>query len=301
MRGRWPYRVAGSPPSLKRGSGLMDLCFGLHYGETLGALMVSRTNARRPARQRPAAGEQAPVGPMTLSPDTPEAWAALSDHKSSPTEWQQCCPSQATLRVLGKRKGWEGLMFGFSRPPILLLCCPGISCVVQEEPGVSAAKTPARKPQVSRPPTGQVYERMSCCCSLGWFPPGASAAHPQEPRHHRNCPPPEPGRLLLLKQHLHHSTMSFYGQRRADNRRSNSAQQTPNPVIEKSVDGGDDDDGRSTTKAFKKRYEIAIPTRNLRWTNLAKYLELEFKELGVQVPKDQKVRHSSGCVCLRHQ
>jgi len=98
--------------------------------------------------------------------------------------------------------------------------------------------------------------------------------------------------------------MSFYGQRRADNRRSNSAQQTPNPVIEKSVYGADDDeddDGRGITAVFKKRYEIAIPTRNLRWTNLARYLELEFRELGVQVPKSQKVRHSSGCVCLRHQ
>ena len=167
--------------------------------------------------------------------------------------------------------------------------------------GYRQPETRPKKPLVRAPPTGQVYEKMSCCCSLGWLPRGASAAHPQKSRHHRHCPPPEPRRPLLPKQHQHHPTMSFYGQRRADNRRNNSTQQTSNPVIEKSVDGGDDDDGRSTTKVFKKRYEIAIPTRNLRWTNLAKYLELEFKELGVQVPKDQKVRHSSGCVCLRHQ
>lgn len=71
----------------------------------------------------------------------------------------------------------------------------------------------------------------------------------------------------------------------------NSAQQTAHIVTERSVAGwdDDDDDGRSTTKPFKKRYEIAIPTRNLRWANLARYLELEFKELGVQIPKDQKV------------
>ncbi|KAG7285863.1 hypothetical protein NEMBOFW57_008157 [Staphylotrichum longicolle] len=70
----------------------------------------------------------------------------------------------------------------------------------------------------------------------------------------------------------------------------NSAQQTAHIVTERSVAGwdDDDDDGRSTTKPFKKRYEIAIPTRNLRWANLARYLELEFKELGVQIPKDQK-------------
>ncbi len=79
MLARWPYRVAGLPPSLKRGLGLMILHFGLHCGEMLGALVVSRTNARRPARQRPAAGANRRPG------------RALSDHKSSPTEWQQRC------------------------------------------------------------------------------------------------------------------------------------------------------------------------------------------------------------------
>jgi hypothetical protein len=67
-------------------------------------------------------------------------------------------------------------------------------------------------------------------------------------------------------------------------------QQANPPVDGKTVYGGPDDDGPG------KRYEIAISTRNLKWTNLAKYLELE---LGVQLPKDQKVRAIimvSGCV-----
>lgn len=175
-------------------------------------------------------------------------------------------------------------MFCFPRPPVLLLCCLGVSCFVQKTPwvGIGSQKLGQKKTQVRPPPTGQVYERMSCCCSLGWLARGAPTAHPQKSRHHRHCSSPEPRRPLLLKQHQHHSTMS-------GNRPNNSAQQTAHPVTERSVAGGDDDDGRSTTKAFKKRYEIAIPTRNLRWANLAKYLELEFKEYGVQVPKDQKV------------
>ncbi len=96
---------------------------------------------------------------------------------------------------------------------------------------------------------------------------------------------------------------SYGGQRRADDRRGTYTQKAANQVVEKSIDGGDDDEIRSriaaNQKAFRKNYEIAIPTRNLKWTNLARYLELEFKEFGVQIPKDQKVRPSSGHVFMR--
>ncbi len=97
--------------------------------------------------------------------------------------------------------------------------------------------------------------------------------------------------------------MSYYGtQRRADDRRGNYTQKTDNRVVDRSIHDGDDDDWRSTatTKAPKKRSEpTAIPTRDLKWSNLARYLELEFNHPKVQLPKDEKVRQSSGCVFLR--
>ncbi len=145
------------------------------------------------------------------------------------------------------------------------------------------------------------YHSMDFCCSLRWRGRGALAARRQKSRHHRDRIPSECCPLLPKDKP---PTMSSYGgQRRADDRRGTFTQKAANQVVEKSVDGGDDDEIRSriaaNLRAFRKNYEIAIPTRNLKWTNLARYLELEFREFGVQIPKDQKVRPSSGHVFLR--
>jgi hypothetical protein len=82
--------------------------------------------------------------------------------------------------------------------------------------------------------------------------------------------------------------MSFYQRGPGDGRRSTAAQNADEFKVQ-SVNG--DDDGRSTTNPSKKRYEIAIPTRSLKWANLARYLELEFKEFGVQIPKVSEPSH----------
>jgi hypothetical protein len=56
-----------------------------------------------------------------------------------------------------------------------------------------------------------------------------------------------------------------------------------------------DMDGQTVVRGDTKRYEVAIPTRNLSWEHLARYLELAFKGFKLQIPKDQKVSPPSRC------
>ncbi len=142
---------------------------------------------------------------------------------------------------------------------------------------------------------------MDYCCTLGWVARGASVAHPPKSRHHRHCSSPESCRPLLPKHQR--PTMSYNNTlRRADDRRGNYSQKTGDRVVGGSIHDEDDDDWRSTAtrRPPKKRTEpTAIPTRNLKWPNLARYLELEFNHLKVQLPKDEKVGQSSGHVFPR--
>jgi hypothetical protein len=84
---------------------------------------------------------------------------------------------------------------------------------------------------------------------------------------------------------------SYYDQYDQDD--LHTAQMANNPGI----------DGRTVVGDDAKRYEIAIPTRNLSWEHLAKYLELAFKGSKLQIPKDQKVSlppyGCRACICLR--
>ena len=104
--------------------------------------------------------------------------------------------------------------------------------------------------------------------------------------------------------------MSQYGgQRRADDRRGTYTQKLATPVDDrrttytqkkKSINGEDDDDRRSiaTTRGRQKPSLAVISTHRLEWINLVRYLELELKDFGVQLPKDEQVRQSSRCVFL---
>jgi len=95
--------------------------------------------------------------------------------------------------------------------------------------------------------------------------------------------------------------MSQYGgQRRADDRRSTYTQKLANPVDDrrttytlkkKSINGEDEDDRRSiaTTRGLQKPSLAVISTHRLEWINLARYLELELKDFGVQLPKDAQM------------
>lgn len=53
-------------------------------------------------------------------------------------------------------------------------------------------------------------------------------------------------------------------------------------VYQASVHEGDDDDGRSvfsrTGSRVKRTFQVTIPARGLKWSNLQRYLELEFPE-----------------------
>ena len=104
--------------------------------------------------------------------------------------------------------------------------------------------------------------------------------------------------------------MSQYGgQRRADDRRGTYTQKLASPVDDrrttytqkkKSINGEDDDDRRSiaTTRGRQKPSLAVISTHRLQWINLVRYLELELKDFGVQLPKDAQVRQPSRCVFL---